>query len=70
MNGWLEVVIPKLTAVPITAKDYAMSANCMVMFDGAIGTLLHCWLQERTWRGVNHQRLPVDAIVIVFVLMS
>ena len=24
---------------------------------------------ERTWRGVNHQRLPVDAIVIVVVVL-
>jgi hypothetical protein len=26
--------------------------------------------RRRTWRGVNHQRLPVDAIVSVVVLMS
>lgn len=29
-------------------------------------------LVERTWSGVNHQRLPVDAIVdvVIVVLMS
>ena len=27
------------------------------------------WLLERTWRGVNHHRLPVDAIVVVIVVL-
>jgi hypothetical protein len=65
-DGWLEMVIPKLTAVPITAKDYSMSAICMVPLGGCRS--VDC--RERTWRGVNHQRLPVDAIVNVLVLMS
>ena len=38
---------------------------------GAIGVVcgsVGCGI--RTWRGVNHQRLPVDAIVNIVVLMS
>lgn len=30
LGYWMELRIPKLTAVPITAKDYAVSAICMV----------------------------------------
>jgi hypothetical protein len=50
-DGWLEMVIPKLTAVPITAKDYAMSAICMVMFDGAIERLSVCRMQRTYLEG-------------------
>jgi hypothetical protein len=63
MRGDWRTEPPKFTAVPITAKDcegglagwVVSSMGVFVWFD-AIGL---------AWRGVNHQRLPVDAIVVM-----
>ena len=41
----MKLTIPKLTAVPITAKDYAVSAVCIVRFGAA------CWVARVYLKG-------------------
>lgn len=54
-------------AVPITANDFRMLATRRGANKVAFRPL---GCEIRTWRGVNHQRLPVDAIVDIVMLMS
>ena len=59
-----------LTAVPITAKDCERQGVSVWWYFAMVPLLLPLfWVLDLgaiglTWRGVNHHRLPVDAIVI------
>lgn len=57
--------IPKLTAVPMTAKDYI--CWCQLVLLRLFGWFHH---HQYTWMGVNHQRFPVEAMIATVMPMD
>ena len=66
---WLERLVGNGDTEVDGCADYC-EGLCGVSWPSIMRLEVACRYAERTCRGVNHQRLPVDAIVDVVVLMS